>query len=99
MKTLNISSENKKPSLLKGSVAKHQREQSHAQRSKMKMGRFMNNTHPEQFEDDMVLFSKWIRREHNMARNEMIEFAIYSLREQLTGEAIPPWVSKIKPDT
>lgn len=60
--------------------------------------RLLNSYHPRQFENDLLNFMqdfKHLEGRRVASRGEVVELAFYTLREQLTGQPIPDWVTII----
>jgi hypothetical protein len=61
--------------------------------------RLLNSYHPRLFENDVINFMQEFKRIEGRriaSRGEMVEFAFYSLREKLTAQPIPDWVTVFK---
>lgn len=60
--------------------------------------RLLNSYHPRLFENDLLQFMqefKHLEGRRVASRGEVVELAFYTLREKLTGQPIPDWVTII----
>jgi len=63
--------------------------------------RLLNSYHPRLFENDLIAFMqdfKHLEGRRVASRGEVVELAFYTLREKLTGQPIPDWVTLIQSD-
>lgn len=90
--------ETSKPSRLEKNIDNLMANKRFSTREQLPKTRIFNGHHPIDFESDVLAFMQKYKRLEGrrvMSQGEMIELAFYELRQKLTDEPIPDWVTQI----